>query len=180
MAGGPFGVLSRFTRRVNRVFLALSGIIAVAIMLLILQDVVRRYAFNDPSVWAYDFSSFLLVYLFFLALAPALESGSHISVDIFNQFLPARVKQPLFRFGSVLIIGFGAVFFWQLFAATSEAFADNQLFPTATPVRVKYVWIIGPIGALQFVLTAIVLLGVACGLARGDKSAPNGTGEAGA
>lgn len=158
MTSGWLAGLTRFTRGVNRVFLALSGALAVAIMVIVLQDVVRRYAFNDPSVWALDVASFLLVYLFFLALAPALQSGSHVTVDLFNEVLPAGLQRHLMRLGHVLVVVFGCVFFWQLLKAASEAFTDNELFPTATPVRVKYVWMIGPIGTAQFILTGLVLL----------------------
>ena len=158
MTVGWLAGLARFTRGVNRAFLALSGALAVTVMVIVLQDVIRRYVFNDPSVWALDVASFLLVYLFFLALAPALQSGSHVTVDLFNELLPVGLQRRLLLLGHVLLVAFGCVFFWQLFVAAREAFADNELFPTATPMRVKYVWVIGPIGCAQFVLTAIVLL----------------------
>ncbi len=160
-------VVARLTRGVNRVFIALGGTLAVVIMAIILQDVVRRYAFNDPSTWALDISSFLLVYLFFLALAPALESGSHVTVDLFNQLLPERARRPVAVLGGVLLVGFGVVLFMQLLDSTIEAFVDNNLFPTATPMRMKYIWMIGPVGAAQFILTALVLLaGTVFGRAR--------------
>lgn len=151
--------LGRATRAVNRWFTALSGLIAVAIMVIIVQDVVRRYAFNDPSVWAYDLSSFMLCYLFFLALAPALESGHHVTVDLFERAWPDSFRRPAALAGWLFVIAFGAVLFLKLFEATYEAFVDNDLLPTAVPMKTKYVWMIGPIGALQFILTAIVLFG---------------------
>lgn len=150
--------VARVSRGINRVFVALSGTLAVVIMAIILQDVVRRYAFNDPTTWALDLSSFLLVYLFFLALAPALQSGSHVTVDLFNQILPPRSRRPVAILGGVLVVGFAVVLFTQLLDSTIEAFNDNNLFPTATPVRMKYVWIVGPVGAAQFILTGLVLL----------------------
>ena len=161
MTGNQPGWLApaqRVVGSINRVFVALSGALAVAIMVVILQDVVRRYVFNDPSTWALDVSSFMLMYLFFLALAPALESGSHVTVDLFNQILPARLKRPLAILGCVLVVAFGTVLLIQLLHATVEAFEDNNLFPTATPMRVKYIWIVGPVGTAQFVATAALIL----------------------
>ena len=96
-------------------------------MLVILQDVVRRYLFNDPSAWVLDICSFMLVYLVFLALAPALEAGSHVSVDIFNQLLPRRWRRGIFLFGGVLTIFFATVLFKMLLDETIEAFADDNI-----------------------------------------------------
>ena len=55
---------TRVISRVNRVFLAISGIFAALIMFVILQDVVRRYVLNDPSSWVLDICSFMLVYAY--------------------------------------------------------------------------------------------------------------------
>ena len=149
----------RITRRVNAVFLAVSGGLAAAIMLVILQDVVRRYAFNDPSAWVLDICSFMLVYLFFLALAPALEAGSHVSVDLFRQLIPDRYRRRVLLLGGALTVGFGAILCFMLFNDTVEAFADDNPFPASTiPMKMKYIWMVGPLGAAQFVLTALVLL----------------------
>ncbi len=150
---------TRFTRRVNAVFLAVSGGLAAAIMIVILQDVVRRYAFNDPSAWVLDICSFMLVYLFFLALAPALEAGSHVSVDLFSRAFPPRFRRRVLLLGAVLTVAFGAILCVMLLNDTLEAFADDNPFPASTiPMKMKYVWVVGPIGVAQFVLTALVLL----------------------
>ena len=150
---------SRITRRVNAVFLAVSGGLAAAIMLVILQDVVRRYAFNDPSAWVLDICSFMLVYLFFLALAPALEAGSHVSVDLFRQLVPPRYRRGVLLFGGALTVAFGAILWTMLLNDTVEAFVDDNPFPASTiPMKMKYIWVVGPVGVAQFVLTALVLL----------------------
>ena len=156
---GWLAAASRATRGVNAVFLAVSGALAAAIMIVILQDVVRRYAFNDPSAWVLDICSFMLVYLFFLALAPALQAGSHVSVDLFRQLVPARFRHAVLMLGGALTVAFGAVLWTMLLNDTIEAFADDNPFPASTiPMKMKYIWIAGPIGVAQFVLTALVLL----------------------
>lgn len=150
--------LARVTRRINRLFTLIASVLVVAIMLVVLQDIFRRYVLHDPSTWALDVASFLLVYTFFLALAPALESGTHVTVDLFAKAMPRRMRTPVNLLGWVLVLVFGAVFFWKLWEAAADVIDSNELFPTATPMRVKYIWIIGPIGAAQFILTAIVMM----------------------
>ena len=47
--------------------------------------------------------------------------------------------------------------FRELLDTTIDEFVENNLTPTALPVPVKYVVIIGPIGAFQMLLTAVVM-----------------------
>jgi TRAP-type C4-dicarboxylate transport system permease small subunit len=146
-----------FTRATNRVFTVAAGVLALAIMLVILQDVFRRYLFNDPTTWALDVSSFMLCYLFFLALGPALEAGAHVQVDIVERLLPPGPRRWVGLLALAMVLGFGAVFLWKLFVAAAETFESNEVFPTATAMPVKFIWVIGPIGAAQFMLTALSL-----------------------
>ena len=81
--------LERCTRAVNRAFALIASVLVLAIVAAILREVVFRYAFNEPSIWALDGARFTLLFVFFLALAPALESGHHVHVDLFDPVIPA-------------------------------------------------------------------------------------------
>lgn len=155
--------LTLFTRRVNRFFLAAAGVLAAAILLAVAYDLVARNVFDAPTLWALDVSRFLLLFVFFLGLAPALESGAHVSVDILEHYLAPRPKRILRVTAKILILIFGAFLMWQLCRSTYEAFMDDALFPTVVPVKLKYVYWIGPLGVLQFLLTGLALLGSAAG-----------------
>jgi len=161
VAGGALDALARFTRAVNRAFTVVGGAIALFIVVLIVQDVVRRYGFNDPTIWALDLSSFLLLYLFFLALAPALQAGTHVNVDMFLGIMPPRLRAWMPVVANAAVLAFGVVFLDKLWEATVEAFEDDALAATAMPVKLKWLYVVGPIGTAQFVLTAAVLLCVA-------------------
>ena len=153
--------LARLTRAVNRTFLVVAGVLVVVILAIVLYDIVLRDAFNDPTVWALDFSRFLLLFVFFLALAPALENGNHVAVDILDNYLPPR-PQRLLRIAAVLLVlVFGTFFLWQITRATLEVFASDELFPTFVQVKQKYVYWVAPVGVAEFLLTALVLLGQA-------------------
>ena len=150
---------TRIISRINSAFVAISGLLAAFIMIVILQDIVRRYLLNDPSTWVLDLCSFMLVYIFFLALAPTLEAGGHVSVNLFNKVLPTRLQGTIFFIGGMFTVFFGVVLFVTLLDETLEAFADDNVFPASTiPMKMKYVWMIGPVGTAQFILTTLVLL----------------------
>lgn len=53
-------------------------------------EVFVRYALNDPTSWAFDFSYLCYGALFFMAGAYALARGSHVRCDIFYRLLPVR------------------------------------------------------------------------------------------
>jgi TRAP-type C4-dicarboxylate transport system permease small subunit len=150
--------LLRLTRAVNHVFLRLAGAIAALILAFIVYDLMMRNVFNAPTTWVMDVSRFLLVYVFFLALAPALENGSHVSVDILDHYLSPGSRRALRILALALVLIFGAFLLWQLTRTTIEAFEDDTLFPTLVPVKLKYVFWIGPVGMIEFLLTALALL----------------------
>lgn len=161
--------LQRGTRAINKVFLRMAGALAALILAFIVYDLVMRNVFNAPTTWVMDVSRFLLVYVFFLTLAPALESGSHVAVDILDHYLSPAQRRALRVLALSLVLVFGAFLLWQLIRTTIEAFQDDTLFPTLVPVKLKHVYWIGPVGAVQFLLTTLALL---AGTMRAPLAAP--------
>lgn len=147
-----------FIKKVNKIFTGLSGGLILVIAILLFQDVIRRYFLNDPTSWALDIARFILVYVVFLSLAPALQSGQHVTVDFLKEVISANKQRVFNIIVFFLVTIFGAILFWKLSLVTLEVIQDNRMFPIQIPVPVKYVYAIAPIGALQFTLTAISLM----------------------
>lgn len=147
-----------FTKLVNKIFTKTSGFLILVIAILLFQDVIRRYFFNDPTSWALDISRFILVYVVFLSIAPALEGGQHVTVDFLKEVISENKQRWLNIVIFLLVAIFGVILCWKLSMVTLDAIKDNRMFPIQTPVPVKYVYAIGPIGALQFTLTAMSLM----------------------
>jgi TRAP-type C4-dicarboxylate transport system permease small subunit len=160
------------TRLVNRVFAALACLIVLAIMALIVIEVVYRYLLNDPIAWVLDVTIYMLVFVFFLALAPALESGSHIEVDLFDPLIPASARKAQQVVGKSLTLLFAAIFFWFVFTYYREIVDTDEMSFTILPIRLALVYWIGPVGVLQFLITAIVLLVRFCQEPFSPDSAP--------
>jgi TRAP-type C4-dicarboxylate transport system permease small subunit len=150
--------IEAFTRLVNRAFAAIACMLVLVITALIVVAVFYRYVLQDPIAWVLDITIFLLVFVFFLAVAPALESGSHIEVDLFDPLIPSSARKTQRLIGKVLTLIFAAIFFWFVLAYYREIVETDELSFTMITVPLKYVYWIGPIGALQFLLTAAVLL----------------------
>jgi TRAP-type C4-dicarboxylate transport system permease small subunit len=147
--------LAQLVTAVNRVFTAVASLLILAVALLVFWDVVARYAFDAPSLWISDFAKFALTYIFFLGLAPALQSGHHVSVDLFDGLWPRVLKPLMPRIAMGACIVFGLVLLWFVGLATLRTFDRDPLAQTLIPVRLKYVHVVGPVGVAQFVLTAL-------------------------
>src|SRR5262245_28148688 len=147
-----------FTRAVNRIFAFIGCILVMVIVLIVVREVVLRYGFNAPSTWALDVARYLLMFTFFLALAPALESGHHVHVDLFDPLFPPAWRRWLHLFGWALVVFFGAVLFWYVLDVTIDVFETDEVSFSVVPVKLKYLYWIDPIGTFQFLLTGCVQL----------------------
>jgi len=145
-----------FTRLINRVFAALACLIVLVIMALIVVAVFYRYVLHDPIAWVLDVTIFLLVFVFFLALAPTLESSGHIEVDMFDSLISTAWRKPVRAIGKLLTLSFAVIFLWFVSTYYRDIVEMDELSFTMLTVQLKLVYWIGPIGALQFLLTAIV------------------------
>ena len=156
---GPrwLAALERFTQVVNRIFAGIACLLVLVIMVLIVVAVVFRYGLHAPIAWALDVTIFILAFVFFLAVAPALESGSHIEVDLFDPLIPQSMRKAQRLIGKALTLIFGCVFLWFIVRYYAEIVEVDELSFTMITVPLKYVYWIGPVGAAQFLLTAIVL-----------------------
>jgi putative solute:sodium symporter small subunit len=149
--------LERFTQVVNRIFAGIACLLVLVIMTLIVVAVVFRYGLHAPIAWVLDVTIFILAFVFFLAVAPALESGSHIEVDLFDPLIPRSMRKAQRLIGKALTLIFACVFLWFVVRYYAEIVEVDELSFTMITVPLKYVYWIGPVGAAQFLLTAIVL-----------------------
>lgn len=133
-------------------YLILPGI------LILVWEVVSRYAFNNPTMWAHGTSQRLFATYYILAGAYVLRHNQHVTVDIFYTRLSVRKKAILSLFGSIFFFVFCGVLFWKGldFAWTSL----SQLEPDETPWRAPlYPFkMMVPLGALLILLQGVAKL----------------------
>ena len=71
---------------------AVSAAFVLLLMILVVADITGRYLFNSPVPMAYEFGSFMLVFIVFLALASTQRAGAHIRVEFVTLRLPPRAR----------------------------------------------------------------------------------------
>lgn len=94
MAEPPPG-LAATIRTIDR-FTDLTGTVvswlSVPLVAAVVYEVIARYAFNAPTIWAYDATAMLYGTLFMVGAAYALHKGAHIRTDFFWEQFSVRRK----------------------------------------------------------------------------------------
>lgn len=70
----------------------LAALLLVPLVLATTWEVVSRYAFGAPTIWAYEIGYTLTGTHFLLALAYTLHQGEHIRIDVLSGRLPHRAR----------------------------------------------------------------------------------------
>ena len=134
---------------------AVGVVCVVAMMTLTTADVIARYVFNSPTMWADEMASYLLIAIVFLGLAENIRADGHIRIDVVTNLVPPGPR----RFLEVLTYAVGVVFSAMLLAGTWTRFHNfwvrNTLSdsPLMTPMWIAMVPVL--IGAAIFAVTVV-------------------------
>lgn len=128
-AGRVFDAASSAISAVEWILSAVARIALLLIMLIVVADVVMRYAFHAPFSWPYTLiGNYLMVVVFFLMLSNTLQANHHIAIDIFQEMFPLRLREVLLGLGFLASAAVMALIAWQSFLRWQVAFrADERL-----------------------------------------------------
>ena len=70
-----------------------------------------RYVLNDTPTWVEQVSLLLVMVITFLGAAVGVHQHTHLSVVVFRNIVPARVRTVFVFITDVLMAGFGAMMF---------------------------------------------------------------------
>jgi len=149
------GHLRTIVTKCNFALGMVSGLGILAMGLILTYEVVCRYVFNAPTIWAQEISIYLYMWTMLAAASYTLQAGKHVHVDLLIERLPARVKSLFEIATSAVGVAFCAIVSvqaYQMIAATVH-FAKVS----ATPLRVP-LWIPQSALLMGFVLLTFQFL----------------------
>ena len=73
-------------------FAYVAGLLVVTVTFSVLYEVVARYFFNSPTIWAVDLTEYSLVYITFLGTPWVLRDRAHTRVEIVVERLRPKVR----------------------------------------------------------------------------------------
>ena len=99
----------------------IGAVLLIPLILSMMTEVVSRYVFDAPTLWAYETAYFLTGSFFLLGIGYTLQVGGHVKVDLMTDLLPDRANLIIHTIGHL----FGAIFaIWATWGLT-EAFLDT-------------------------------------------------------
>jgi TRAP-type mannitol/chloroaromatic compound transport system permease small subunit len=66
--------------------------LAVVLTAIVLLEVVARFLFNRPTIWAFDAAMMIYSAMFLFGAAWVLQIKAHIKVDVIQNMLPLRTQ----------------------------------------------------------------------------------------
>lgn len=98
--------MARVWQVYDRCLEALVGLMMAAIVLIMGTQVVARYVFTNPFVWAEEIAAYLFIWIVFLGSGLAFQRRAHIALDYFVRLLPRPVFRNLHLALSVVVLTF--------------------------------------------------------------------------
>ncbi len=126
----------------------------------LVYEVVSRYLFDSPTIWAYDITYMLSGTLFMLGAAYALRNGSHVRADFLLGMLRPR-WQALIDVGLYLIGYFPAMilFFWASSNFAIQSWQQGETYPQSPWMPIIYpLKTVMPVALLLLLLQGIAEL----------------------
>lgn len=148
----------RILAQINGTLNGIAGVFILAIMVATLIGVVTRYVLRDPATWPYPVSSYLLLWVIYMATSKALQNGEHVRVDFILNVLPGSVRFLLEILSRGLTSLFLAVFFWQVSRLFWRSWVQNTHDTSTIHAPLAWMQIIMPAGLLLIFLTSIAQL----------------------
>ncbi|MBK5933693.1 TRAP-type mannitol/chloroaromatic compound transport system permease small subunit [Rhodovulum imhoffii] len=121
---GFFDFLSLITSRMAMILTAL-------IVIVMFYEVVSRYVFSRPTLWANELSLWIAAFVFLFAGQYAMQQRSHIRIYVIYDIMPRWAQKTADVLSVLLIVGFTVALVWGNYADAKRRFLRLETFGTA-------------------------------------------------
>ena len=142
------GVNARVGRAISFLFIALT--------IIVVMEVVLRYCFNSPTIWAWDINIQIAAFVIALGAGYALLHHDHVIVDVIVGHFPPRVRAIIDMLTALIFFfGVGMLLYLAIGEAKISIVTGEKLTSLLEPP-------LGPIRALiAFGILLLLLQGLA-------------------
>ncbi len=154
-------VLNYFLHLIDRINEQVGKILSYFMLLifgLLMMEVIRRYLFNAPTVWASELTQMLFGAYVILCGGYILASGGHVNVDILYSRLSRRkqaildiITAVLFFMFSLMMVVYGGSLAWESLSTFERS--QSAWNPPIYPVKLMI-----PLGAGLLLLQGVAKL----------------------
>jgi len=140
------GRLAAIFDRTNDVLVFLASAILIFTVVSVTVDVVLRYFFNAPLIWAVEVNENNLLYITFLATAWVLRREGHVKVELVLARLDPRAQNLVGLITSIIGVVICLVVTWYGSLVTWRDFETGAFQPTIMRIPNAYILFIIPVG----------------------------------
>lgn len=109
----------------------LSMIMTAFIVLVMFYEVISRYAFSKPTLWANELSLWLGAFVFLLSGLYAMQQRSHIRIYVIYDMMPRWAQKLADCISVLLIVAFAVALVWGGYTDAENRFLRMETFGTA-------------------------------------------------
>ncbi len=172
--GRMFSGIKLVFEKIFIVFARSSEWILLLLAVIIFYDVLMRYLFVRPTIWALEISEYLLVYICFAGVTEAQRLKAHIKMRFFFSRFPEVIQLYMNLVFTLLTILFSFIIFLGAYDLTVSAFRLDSMSNTLleTPLFIPYALV--PIGmgflTLQALFDMVESIGEVIGFHRSRRA----------
>ena len=127
----------------------------LALGVMVFYDVVMRYLFNSPTIWALELSEYCLVFLAFAGAADLQKKKKHIKMDFFYKKLSRQTRYIIDLIIYLLTVVFSYILLAKSVQMTLIAYKYNSMSNSLLEVPLCIPYAIVPFGMGLLLIQAI-------------------------
>ncbi len=136
---------NRFAEGLTAVLEYLTMACIALMAILVIAQVILRYAFNDPLTWSEEMARIVFIYLTFIGIGAAYGRRRHMFVDALLIELPPRLR----RIAEVSVAGLASAFLIAVIVIAARSMVELNRMEVTTPALeypMAFVYLIIPLG----------------------------------
>lgn len=134
-----------------------ASLLVFVMMLISTTEVVGRYVFNHPSVWAWTLNRQIFGLFILVAGAYTMSKGEHIRIEILYDYFPPRIKMIARLIALASLISFLGVLVWQSSWMGWNSMMMGEKAAGSFRIPLYPFKLLIPIGASLFLLQGIIV-----------------------
>jgi TRAP-type C4-dicarboxylate transport system permease small subunit len=106
-------------------------LLIVALVLVMFFEVIARYVFEKPTLWANELSLWMAGAIFLFSGLYAMQQRSHIRIYLLYDMMPRSIQRVCDLVSTALIVGFAFIMLWGSYNEARDKFMRWETFGTA-------------------------------------------------